>query len=596
LAFKNKFGGLTYQLVKMTGAPQEGDSPKIGFGIDSRLCDNPPKPRAWQHGAMDLAANVAILAIAAGSQMYVLRPPLYVNGPTKTPPFQEQTYHNIAVNNQTAITYPGPEPSFYKKTLPIVDVFPNLAVKFQTQVAPEALDPFIAKRVAQQPDLYPNIAASAQGPVYQPPTPLDLPVTAKKAQQPDLYPNLSAQTETVPTVRTPFFMVYRSIRGPVPDLFPNIAATQVVIAYVPPAYLDVPIAKRPAPQIDVFPNIALKGVEPPKSIPSLDWTLAARKWNVPDVFPNLAVSGVAPQALIQAPIEPLIWRHAPPQIEVFTNVALMLSPAIGNVSTFQDLPAKPPYQFDLYPNIAVTAAIAPFQPPPAIDLPIFRRAPVQIELFPNVAIKFQTAVIQGTPEPTFTKRVPQIDFFPNIAALVPPAAVPIPAPLDLPIFRRYAPQIEIFPNLAVLEGPEQRPIIIPIDPWINVRYAPQVEVFQNSAIYAPLPPVVGPAPVLPTSGLLPGKPPGLVDGEEELVYPLPPDQKLKRAEDAVPIPSPFLTELAPKKAVEKFRPAVQLPLPLPIIVLPVADAHLGARELEALLLLIALSEMDDDWV
>jgi hypothetical protein len=466
--------------------PIQGRDP-IGVMGDSRLSDNPPKPRAWQTGAMDLAVNVAILAVAAGAQVYIARAPTFVCAPTPKPWAQTDTYHNVAVNAQT-IRPDGAyiEPQIWRPKPAAPDVLPNIAVNLQTVKIASSPEPTLSKRLWAQVDLYPNVAITRQS--IQP--------GINGAPEPTLYKR-SAQI----------------------DLAPNVAATAVPPVYAPPAVLDPVLFKRLPPQIDVYPNIVAQvSIEPGKSIPTLEWTLAARKWTAPDLAPNVAVSvavpAYRPPALADitlsprkwtqpdlfpnisfaqetvpviraplytpykqvrwatpdlppnvaasvvvgavyvppAPVEPTYFKRPPPQIDVIANVAVMLSPSQGNVSDFNSLPGRAWVQPDLFPNLAVNAAPPVIVPPPFVEPTYTKRISPVPDVYPNIAATVpppQPVLIEPI-DPTLTKRVwAQVDVFQNQAIYAPQVAVQLPYPVEPTYTKRYWPQIDVLPNIAV---------------------------------------------------------------------------------------------------------------------------------------------------
>jgi hypothetical protein len=411
---------------------------------------DPPVAKKWAQ-QIDQPVNIAALTS--------IEPPKAIPAPIEPTYFwrrapQIDVLPNIAVKFQTAITQQYPEPTLTKRLAPQIDLYPNVAVirqSIQPGINGAAEQTF--KRLSPQLDLYPNVAASIPAGTYQPPPAIDVQLAPKKWAQLDLFPNISFAQETVPVIRAPLYMAYKPVRGPVPDVFPNIAALAQPPVVLIPAPIDVPIFRRPPPQIDVYPNIVVKvSVEPGKSIPTLEWTLAPRKWTQPDAPTTNVAIQVQPAGYVPPPlVEPTYFKHVT-QIDVFANVAVMLSPAVGNVSDFNSLPGKAWVQPDLFPNLAVSAAPPVVFPPPFVEPTYTKRLSPVPDVYPNIAATVpppQPVLIEPI-DPTLTKRVwAQVDVFQNQAIYAPRIAVQLPFPAEPTYTKRYWPQIDVLPNIAV---------------------------------------------------------------------------------------------------------------------------------------------------
>src|ERR1700758_2850968 len=363
-------------------------------------------------------------AVGAGPTGETARAPLYVTRPWKEWP--------------TPDVFPGPvfrtvveppksipalvEPTFMRKWPALLDILPNVAIlaAAAAHVSPAPIDPTFYKRASPQIEQSVNIAVNLQtqrpAGTYTEPTrwrPTPLP--------PEIFPNLAiAGSETVPTPRAPLYVNYRVVNWPAPDVYPNVASriaaapTQIrapvepqlwqsppqqptlfpnlaalAPVYVPPAAIEPQLWKSLGQQPALFPNlaalIALPVYVPPPPIEPKQWKTPTPQ--IDSLLNIAAATFVAPVPLPPVPIEPLIWRPVPPQIDVITNVPLLLSPAIGNVTTWQDLPSGKWLNIDLYPNVAVRVIPPGPTPPPPIEPTFYRKWTWPPELFPNIAAK-----------------------------------------------------------------------------------------------------------------------------------------------------------------------------------------------------------------
>jgi hypothetical protein len=458
MAFRRKPGGLPYPVNQLSGAPLSQSSPIGPFG-DSRLSDCPRWGNKYQGGALELPVNVALLMLGA----IVVRAPLYINTIKSPPPQIEHTVNVAALSqvNNALIIQQDAEPIYTKRLPPQIDVFPNLAaLKAPVVYVPASTpEPGFYKRLPPQVEISPNVVVCA---AIEPPksipsldwvlpphhfTPfdqvpnlaalvpvlsrvpaplLDLPVKAKLWPVPEVFPNLSAKTETVSVTRAPFYTPYKAIRWIAPDLPINVALKVTTVAPTFPPLVEPSFTRRPAPQIDLFPNLAASGT--PVNINAL---------------------------VVQQEADPYYYPRKPPQIDIYTNVAVMLKGAAGNISDFDDLPHAKWTTFDLFPNIAAKVG------PPA---------------------PYRLALV----EPVYSKRYPpQIDVLPNLAALAPPEVHILIEPIDPWIAKRLAPQVEIFPNQAIYVAPIHVKIPAPIDPLIWLKPNQQPYELPNIAITQP---------------------------------------------------------------------------------------------------------------
>src|ERR1700752_1507929 len=303
-------------------------------------------------------------AVGAGPTGETARAPLYVTRPWKewpTPDIFPGPVFRTVVEPPKSIPALV-EPTFMRKWPALLDILPNVAIlaAAAAHVSPALIDPTFSKRASPQIEQSVNIAVNLQ------------------TQRP-------AGTYIEPTRWRPTPLP--------PEIFPNLAALIALPVYVPPPPIEPKQWKTPTPQIDSLLNIA-------------------------------AATFVAPVPLPPVPIEPLIWRPVPPQIDVITNVPLLLSPAIGNVTTWQDLTSDKSLNIALYPKGSVRFIPPGPTPPPPIEPTFYRKWTWPPELFPNIAAKATPAapvLISPTPEPTFTHRwTLQMDYYPNIAVMIPP--------------------------------------------------------------------------------------------------------------------------------------------------------------------------------
>jgi hypothetical protein len=408
-----------------------------------------------------------------------------------------------------------------KRSAPQVDLPPNLAVQ-PAFTEPNPRQPLYVTtgwKQWPQPDVLPNVTVRIAGPVYVPPAPLEPTLAKRLAPQPEVYPNVTVQFQQTRLAGTYLDPITWRTKPAAPEVFPNLAALVQAPTYAPPPALDVPAAKRAPVTPDLFPNLA---VLPPPPVgvvrEPIEPQLTRKPVAPPDVYPNVAASipfteplprtpfvvtapwkgwapvdaplpNVAARTVVQAYapvplVEPVLWKGRAPQIDLFTNVAVMLQPAVGNITTFDTLPVRVGVQPDLYPNLAAATYVLQVSvPPPLVEPVLWKARPPQIDGFTNVAVMLQPAVGNITAFDTLPVRATlQPDLFPNLAVLAQPPAY-VPAPLVEPIIRRALLQIDLYPNLAVRVAPAPTPLIEPIDPWITKRYPPQVDVYQNQAIY-----------------------------------------------------------------------------------------------------------------
>lgn len=195
---------------------------------------------------------------------------------------------------------------------------------------------------------------------------------------------------------------------------------------------------------------------------------------------NLAVrGGAAPTVLLRPSAEPTFTRRLAQAPELFPNIALMLSPSAGNISTFDDLPTRKAFAFELFPNLSVGTGTPPTVLIRSSPEPTSIRHLSVPESFPNLAVNLQTQVTQGTPEPTFTRKLTQVELFPNLAISAPAALVQLNEPIEPWTNKRYPPPVEVFQNQAIYAPAESRPLPAPIEPtytikWAYTAYAPDV--------------------------------------------------------------------------------------------------------------------------
>ncbi len=374
----------------------------------------------------------------------VVRGPLVVTAPTKRSLNQPDLFPNIAVALgviAAASLHPLLEPTFYKRPAQQIDIAPNIAVR--TIAVPPALviqQQFeMPAKVGRAPqiDLYPNIAV--QFPFVPPPVsaitrgPLYVNTNFKQWAAPDVLPNVAVQVLPLAGVLShspepTFFkrlppqidVIYNVALALVPaianitttdnlppkiwpqvEVFPNVAVNFAVIVYNPPPPIDPWISKRYPPQIDVLPNVALKGVEPPRQFPALEWVLPARKWPTPDVLPNVALFNFPP-LLFQQP-DPTLTKRLWATFDIYPNVALYApvekAPLIEPIDPWTNKRYPPPVE--VFQNKAIYVPAAPIPAPmELVDPALFKRAWLPPDVFPNATIIFSTQPVL-TPVPMF---------------------------------------------------------------------------------------------------------------------------------------------------------------------------------------------------
>lgn len=329
-------------------------------------------------------------------------------------------------------------------------------------------------------------------------------------------------------IRAPVYVTTAWKRWAAPDVVTNVAALVFIAAApVPHPSPDPTFYKRPALQIEQFPNLAVKGTEVvQKSVPEVYGQTFAKRAPQIDLPPNLAVRA----ALGYLPPPGIDWtppRRLAAAPDLYPNVAIRASAEAVKPPSLQDMqPTRKGWvQPDLAPNLAVRSGLPVYVPPGQLDPPQARKGWAAPELYPNVAVRF---VVEPIPLPTVLdlaparKAAPVPDLYPNIAVGIAVAVYVPPPQLDIAIARRgtqpdlapniavqvqgYVPQsspepatrralagIDLYPNLAVNAPIPASPLLLAVEPWINKRFAPQVEVFQNRAVYAPVEAIVPPS-------------------------------------------------------------------------------------------------------
>jgi hypothetical protein len=274
------------------------------------------KPR-YQGGALELAVNVALLALASATAPLLIEPTFY-----KHPAPQIDLAPNVAALAQppAQTVQPGPpEPVFTKRWPLQIDLPPNIAVNYQTAVVQSPLDLPLARKAAGQSDLYPNLAATAiQPPAYSPPPLVDQ-FFARRWPALDLTPNVAISTpataQTLPTFVEPTF--YRRIAQP-PDLPRNVAVKFQTVRTFSTADL---VPGRPARlQPDLYPNLALAPAAPRGQL--IDPWLAKRLWTQPDVYPNRAIYATPVTFILPAFDQPPRYKPALLQLDLAPNLAV----------------------------------------------------------------------------------------------------------------------------------------------------------------------------------------------------------------------------------------------------------------------------------
>jgi hypothetical protein len=304
----------------------------------------------------------------------------------------------------------------------------------------------------------------------------------------DLVGQISPQTDasTGEITRSPLYVTAPWKRWATPDIFPNIAALVVLSSPISHPAPEPVFYKRPALQLDQFPNLALR-VQPYTPRSYLD-PVCRRSLLSIEHFPNLAVRGDEAAQMMLPGMDGQTFVRSAPQVDIAPNLAVRVAapvyvpPAPLDIASARKWPIP-----DLAPNIAVR--VSPYVPRALLDIQPSRRS-IQPDLSPNIAVQFSVPFLPPALDvPSFHRTAPQIDLFPNLAVgFVGFVASSSPDP----VIRRSLTRVDLYPNLAVTAPVAQIPLLVAVEPWINKRFAPQVEVFQNRAIYAPAEEIVAP--------------------------------------------------------------------------------------------------------
>jgi hypothetical protein len=384
MPMRRKPGGLPYPLKAKLQSQLQSTAQ---VGLPSPVIDPVSWRNTYQGGALDLAVNIALLALSAGP---LIRQPLFVTAPTR--PAAPQIEHSVNVAVRAAAPFSpqsSPEPTYFKRWAQQPDLAPNIAVQLQTAMpAGSYIDPQRYKPVPPAPDIYPNIAA----PLY-----------------------------VVPTPRAPLFVSAPTRPNSLQiDVLPNVAANAAPPPYQPTPAIDPTTFKRPAPQLDQPPNIAVG-------------------------FQTARPAGTY--------IDPQLWRLFALVPEIAPNLAVKFQTAITHPGPEPTFTPKAPQQIDLAPNLASLTYVVPTPRAPLyVTAPTRPNAP-QIDQAPNVAASVSSAHLPPAPiEPTLWRARFQFDLFPNATLLTP--APPAPQSRGAPLYVtaptpviRWSP--ELFPNIAI---------------------------------------------------------------------------------------------------------------------------------------------------
>jgi hypothetical protein len=227
-------------------------------GIQNRIAAQAPEPTFWkpkyQGGALDLAVNVALLALTAAAL------PTFVEPTYSRPhPPSVDIFPNIAVNLQTAVVQSPPDIAPARRQAPTIDLAPNIAATSTVAYVPATFtEPAFYKRLTPQIDVSPNVAVKFQTVITWPGPE---PVFAKRfAPQIDISPNIAVEPPAA-RILSSIDIIPSSKRFAPFDLFPNLAATQLL--FTPSPFID-PVYFRARQQLfDLFPNISILGSLPP---------------------------------------------------------------------------------------------------------------------------------------------------------------------------------------------------------------------------------------------------------------------------------------------------------------------------------------------
>jgi hypothetical protein len=341
--------------------------------------------------------------IAADVGIYiapVVRQPIYTTYKARVPP-QIDSVVNVAVRVSIAQSpiEAWPEPTYYERQVQPPDHHRNAAALTPVVVAPfgALIDPSFYDRQTQNPEHIRNVAAIATVAVPPPFNALNEPALTKKlTTAPDVFPNIAANVGTydAPIVRQPVYTSYKPQAKSQVDNYVNVAVRAVAAVAQPtqPIFVEPIYYKVRWQQPILFPNVVVTAFAGTFNVSSSD-DIVARRWPQIDLSPNIAISFVAAARVIPAPIEPTLRKIAFQQPDHQRNIAVLAPPI--------ELPQFTP-----------------------IDPLIAKRYPPQVEIFQNSAIYAPAPIqqqLQYPVEPTYSIRhAPQLEIFPNLAVFLDP--------------------------------------------------------------------------------------------------------------------------------------------------------------------------------
>lgn len=218
--------------------------------------------------------------------------------------------------------------------------------------------------------------------------------------------------------RAPLFINAPFRKGTPPDLFPNLAALVIVSGGMAHPSPEPVFYKRPAVQIDISPNLAVRSTETAMiMLSATDAQTFVRRAPIIDLTPNIAVLPAAPGYVPHALVEPSV-RRASLAMDQYPNLAALAPapPAYVPRPTVEPVLRRALTAVDLYPNLAVRGVLV-YVPPAPIEPASSKRVALPSDLYPNIAAKLfvQGYVPPPFVEPTFWKPRLQIDLYPDLA-------------------------------------------------------------------------------------------------------------------------------------------------------------------------------------
>lgn len=243
----------------------------------------------------DSGRNIAVTIAAATVLIQPMVEPSYYKKKVSAP----DIFPNIAVRDYVdAITIYSND-DLPKRGKTQVDVHPNLAVRASAPIAivRDFIEPSNYKRDPLQLEISPNLALQAVEPAKSTSVFLE-PAPAKRLRpQLDIFPNVAIRTIVIqaPLGQWPEPSYYPKRKSQV-DLSPNLAVNFPVVATPIPAMVEPTYLRSPLHSLETFPNIALRqsAAEIPRIPAMIQPQLSIRYAPQVIIYPNLAINYVPP--------------------------------------------------------------------------------------------------------------------------------------------------------------------------------------------------------------------------------------------------------------------------------------------------------------